>query len=43
MVMRKADLVSHLSCLFDKPPDRVHRVDAGWSREAFEVCWVEGG
>jgi hypothetical protein len=35
-------LVSHLSCLFDKPPDRVHRMDARWSPEAFEVCRAEG-
>ena len=24
------------------PPNRVHRVDAGWSPETFEVCRVEG-
>src|SRR5215813_13998847 len=42
MVMRKADLVSHLSCLFDKPPNRVHRMDAGWSPETFKVCRAEG-
>jgi hypothetical protein len=23
-------------------PDRVHRMDAGWSPEAFDVCRVEG-
>jgi hypothetical protein len=23
-------------------PDRVHRMDAGWLPEAFEVCRVEG-
>src|SRR5262249_27371334 len=23
-------------------PNRVHRMDAGWSPEAFEVCRVEG-
>ena len=34
------------NCVWLKPEagrtNRVHRMDAGWSPEAFEVCWAEG-